>query len=153
MGKDSLYHLELLSSYLDIDEDTGCWNWTGALTTAGYGTYKWNGKQTSAHRIIYKLIHKNVPYDFPLDHLCRNRACSNPKHLEPVSIRTNILRGVGVAAKNARKTHCKNGHEFTSDNTYHRKRIDRPPERDCKTCRSAANKRFNEKERVVVSVN
>lgn len=66
-----------------------------------------------------------------LDHLCRNRLCVNPEHLEVVSRGENVLRGVGVTAENKRKTHCAHGHEFTTENTYRYGN-----KRHCRTCRT-----------------
>lgn len=98
-----------------------CWYWTGALFTQGYRqvcTPPFRNKK--AHRVIYELIKGPVPEGLWLDHLCRKRNCVNPNHLEPVTHRENTLRGVGISALNAKKTHCVAGHEFTAENTYER---------------------------------
>jgi len=99
----------------------GCWNWTGART-AGYGVIRIGGKQWRAHRWLFERINGPIPDGLVLDHLCRNPACVNPAHLEPVTDRVNLLRGVGPSAKNAQKTHCPKGHAYTPENTYLNKR-------------------------------
>lgn len=89
-----------------------CWPWRGPIFK-GYGRFKGKG----AHRIAYRLLKGEIPDGLTLDHLCRNRACCNPAHLEPVTNRVNVLRGVGPSAENSRKTHCANGHPFNDENT------------------------------------
>jgi hypothetical protein len=72
-----------------------------------------------AHRVLYRLVNGPIPIGAEIDHLCRNRSCVNPDHLEAVSHRENLMRSpIAPAAINARKTHCKYGHEFTQTNTY-----------------------------------
>jgi len=96
-----------------------CWEWTGAKIPGGYASLAVPGtSQVGAHRVAYELCIGPIPGGLHLDHLCRNRGCVNPKHLEPVTSRENILRGQSPGALNARKTHCKQGHEFTAENTY-----------------------------------
>jgi hypothetical protein len=95
----------------------GCWEWLGSHHERGYGTF-WNGeKNVKAHRWLYELLVGPIPEGFEPDHLCRNTACVRPSHLEPVTHVENVLRGEGACARNARKTHCKHGHEFTDENT------------------------------------
>lgn len=73
--------------------ETGCWEWQKALTSDGYGRVQFNKKQQQAHRVSYELFVSSIPDGFHVDHLCRNRSCINPKHLEAVSQLENTLRG------------------------------------------------------------
>lgn len=99
------------------DPDTGCWEWTGA-TARGYGQIWSAGQRVYAHRLAYELLVGPIPEGLELDHLCRNRPCVNPRHLEPVTHRVNTLRGVSPSAKAATQTHCVHGHPFDEANTY-----------------------------------
>lgn len=94
----------------------GCWEWAGARIWNGYGRVVVHGKQHFAHRAVYEHFVGMIPGGMTLDHLCRNRACVNPSHMEAVSLKENILRGSAPAALNAAKTHCNRGHAFTADN-------------------------------------
>lgn len=115
------------------DEETGCWSWTGCVTSTGYGRV-WNGQRSDwAHRVIYKLASRTIPDGLVLDHLCRNRRCVNPDHLEPVTDRQNTMRGVNPEATRARhksKTHCLRGHPLFGLNI----RIDNRGHRICRAC-------------------
>lgn len=113
------------------DARTGCWNWTGATSTDGYGNVKWFGTSYSTHRLAYQANVGDVPEGLELDHLCRNRRCCNPQHLEAVTHAVNIARGVGRFADRQKQTHCTHGHEFTPENTY----IKRTGTRECRTCK------------------
>jgi hypothetical protein len=97
--------------------ESGCWLWMGARTPLGYGRF-WTGLELGyAHRFSYEWFVGPIPNRYDLDHLCRNPPCVNPDHLEAVTHRENILRGVGQAAINAIKTECKCGHPYTEANT------------------------------------
>jgi hypothetical protein len=93
-----------------------CWPFGGALSPNGYGNVTIDGVRIGAHRAMYELMVGPIPEGMQLDHLCRNRACINPGHLEPVTCQTNLLRGDTAAAKNAAKTHCAKGHPLAGEN-------------------------------------
>jgi hypothetical protein len=115
------------------DRPTDCWDWPGGYFHHGYGRVFHDGKQRLSHKVAYEVLVGPVPEGLELDHGCRNRRCFNPRHLEPVTHRVNSLRSHNVGALNARKTHCKHGHEFTPQNTRMRKRR-RGLERVCRQC-------------------
>ena len=99
------------------EPNTGCWLWL-AGQSRGYGMIKIGDRNHTAHRVAYELYVGKVPEGFHVDHLCRNPPCVNPEHLEAVPQRVNVLRGIGITARYARRTHCGKGHEFTPENTY-----------------------------------
>lgn len=121
-----------------------CWVWT-ASTAAGYGQLGGKGGFKLAHRIAYELTHGPIPEGMTLDHLCRVRHCVNPLHLEVVTRVENIMRGEGPTARNARKTHCKHGHEFTPANTIHFTNWNGKPGRQCRTCSYQHSRAYRER--------
>lgn len=113
-----------------VEKTDYCWNWKSVLDAGGYGQFKYNGKMVHTHRFVLKLIGVELIDGLQIDHLCRNRKCVNPTHLEQVTKRENILRGVSPSAIHAKKTHCPKGHDYTTENTYYYKRGGR----QCKKC-------------------
>ncbi len=99
-----------------LDDGYGCWVWQGHQNGWGYGLIKAGGQRRVVHRVAYELRVGPIPDGLVLDHLCRNRACINPAHLEPVTLGENVRRGEGTHARNSRKTHCTNGHPFAGEN-------------------------------------
>ena len=108
-----------------------CWEWIGAKHTLGYGRISVGTKNTPAHRVSYELHYNiKIPNDYDVDHLCRNPGCVRPEHLEPVTHKVNMERGI-----QATKTHCKYGHPRTKENLY----TDKNGQRGCKICRAIKN--------------
>lgn len=111
------------------ESNTGCWIWTGTVLNTGYGQF-WDGqKKQLAHRFSYRLYKGEIPKNLCIDHLCRNRWCVNPEHMELVTVGENVLRGIGITARNKIKTHCSQGHKYTNKSTHWYKN-----ERVCKNC-------------------
>lgn len=125
----------------EVDSETGCWNWTGQLDSGGYGKINAQHRTFAVHRLGCTLVGAPFDPELTLDHLCRNRRCWNPAHLEPCTLRLNILRGVGPTAENAHKTECIHGHPFDEENTRWRYRPGRNPERECRECRREHKRR------------
>lgn len=107
-----------------------CWLWTAGTDKDGYGIFYLNGRGTRAHR--YPL--GDIPLTLEPDHLCRVRNCVRPDHLEVVTVLENVMRSEGVAAINASKTHCVNGHEFNEANTRLIEQANGRPRRVCRAC-------------------
>lgn len=121
--------LKRFQEKIQLDIITGCWNWTGFRNSDGYGGFCNNGISQGAHRIAYEHWNGDIPKGLQIDHLCRNRSCVNPAHLEIVTLQENVRRGE-TGKYNKDKTHCKHGHKFTLENT----RITKVTERVCRTC-------------------
>lgn len=101
--------------------DHGCWEWLACLNNKGYGFFYFEGRPNfMAHRAAFKMANGFLSSSKELDHLCKNVRCVNPAHLQEVPHRINQYRGSSIVGKNIKKTHCKNGHEFTPENTYAR---------------------------------
>lgn len=126
---------ERLAAKIELDPATGCLNFTGSVSRNGYGQIYGGkrGQQLRTHRVAYELARGPVPEGLVLDHLCRNRRCCNPDHMEVVTNGENVRRGDGITATNARKTTCSRGHPFDEANTkiHHRPT---GPRRRCLEC-------------------
>lgn len=131
--------------------DEECWPWESATNRGGYGIVSLGGRQGGmrlAHRVAYELEVGAIPEGLELDHLCRNVLCVNPFHLEPVTHVENILRGAGVAAQHAARTHCPKGHAYDERNTWIQIRRNGQRCRVCKTCARERNNRWRRGKRV-----
>lgn len=111
---------EKLEANKHINPETGCWEWTGRLSDDGYGLVPISrGRYASVHRISYRLAKGEIPLGLEPDHLCRNRKCFNPAHLEAVTHKVNVNRGLVpemMRQKLSTQTHCKNGHPLSGVN-------------------------------------
>ena len=124
-----------------INQNSGCWEWVNPRSD-GYGRFYLNRKQVLAHRFAYQALVGEVETGLDLDHLCRNRKCCNPEHLEPVTRRENCRRSPIMGKWKLATTHCPEGHEYNSDNTY----TDKRGKRNCRACGRQAQREYRERQ-------
>lgn len=118
-----------------VQKTDTCWFWTGRICNLGYGQFDTHDRRSvKAHRYSFLIVKGQIEAGLELDHLCRNRNCVNPGHLEAVSHRENVLRGIGPCAIQAKKTACKYGHLFIPENTRIDKTREGNPTRRCRVC-------------------
>lgn len=121
----------------------GCWDWVSRLTTNGYGCILWNEKFTRAHRLVYEGLVGPIQPELTIDHLCKNKLCCNPVHLEQVTLTENLRRSNNASSVNRRKTHCIRGHELSGENL----KMNNAGERRCRKCKVMTNKLFEQRRR------
>ena len=124
---------ERFVKFYDEGAPDACWEWKGSRRTTGYGQFSRRGRPDAAHRVAWELVNGPIPDGLTIDHLCRNRLCVNPNHMEVVTGAENSRRG-------ATKTHCLNGHDMKDAYVYpdgHR--------RECHVCKIARVKAWRER--------
>jgi hypothetical protein len=117
---------------VEKDDVTDCWLWTGALNSRGYGAWGVDGRSRSTHRVAYESLVGPIPDGLTIDHLCREKRCCNPAHLEPVTVGENTRRARELI------TRCPQGHEYTPENTLVKKGTN---SRSCRECNNARRRK------------
>lgn len=140
-----------INRFLDkilIYNNNECWEWKSTTNHKGYGRFSFMRNsinyQPQAHRVSYMIFKGEIPKEKTIHHICHNKKCVNPDHLEPRTNIENIMEGNCWSAINSRKTHCINGHKFDYNNTYnyYRKTSSgkETPRRGCRKCRIIRDK-------------
>ena len=123
-----------------VDADGDCWQWTACRDANGYGRFGIGSRVYYAHRVAWQILVGEISKGLVIDHLCRNKSCVNPDHMEPVTIGENVARGPArllSAQVRAKITHCPCGHPYDDVNTY----VTRRGERACRTCKNASSRK------------
>lgn len=123
------------------ETDAGCWEWTGHRHERGYGRIVLDKKNVSVHRLLYELFNGPIPDGWVIDHMCENKPCSNPAHLDACTHTDNIERHWTIHPERDSNTHCSRGHKFDDVGWI----IDKQ-DRACKKCYKMRQDKY-EKER------
>lgn len=136
MTQPSAIHDRFTASFR-TDPD-GCWRWTAGRTGAGYGAFYPTEQQVGAHVWSYRTFVGVIADGLVVDHLCGNRECVNPNHLDLTTRGDNVLRSpLSRAGANSRKTHCIRDHPLSGENLIeaaNSRNPELPPYRSCRTC-------------------
>jgi hypothetical protein len=146
--------LERFLDRLSPEPNTGCWFWLGGLNGEGYGYLRVDGVLTPAHLFGYRALIGPVPRGLELDHLCRNKGCVNPRHLEPVTHKVNVNRGANILRARAKREFrdgrivCDLGHPWIRENILFGRPSKRRPSgtMQCRLCHNDRQlKRYHER--------
>ena len=118
-----------------------CWEWTGSRDVDGYGRLCANGQNRKASRVVYEILHGPITESLELDHICRNRSCVNPLHLELVPHQVNVARG-NAGQYLRQRTHCPEGHPYDAVNTY----VYGKGKRGCLKCRRERSREWRRRQ-------
>lgn len=122
-----------------VEKTDTCWNWTAAKhKKTGYGFFTFTNRPELVHRIAYRLCKGDIPGRLTVDHLCRNRLCVNPDHLDLCTRGENTMRGNTITAANLQKTHCSKGHPYSGENLL----IKDGKHRRCRRCHADWNRNY-----------
>ena len=135
-------HAILFSKIKIVGQGDSCWLWTGTIGLKGYGRFFLAKKEKVVHRIFYELFKGAIPKDLTIDHLCRVRHCVNPEHLEAVTSKDNVLRGIGLTAICARRIACAKGHPYIDNSFKLTKKRDGTIYRRCRVCANLYHKKY-----------
>lgn len=117
-----------IEKYVTVNTGNGCWEWTGGIQSQGYGTTRYEGKNWLVHRLVYTYYKGDIAAGLVIDHMCKNKVCCNPDHLQTISPKENVLLGEGPTAKNSKKEECLYGHAYDA--------LDKRGFRYCRTCKA-----------------
>lgn len=112
--------IDIVTTRVQTEHSNQCWLWPYAKYYDGYGQVVINRKTHRVYKVAFELRYGKVPDGLQLDHLCRERSCWNPDHLEVVTQQENIKRGQ-VGLRHSSKEYCPKGHPYNEENTYHYK--------------------------------
>jgi len=132
--------LERLEKFIQFEPNSGCWIWIGSRNQKGYGRTSIAGRDEQAHRVLYEAAHGPIEDGLVSDHLCRLRSCTNPGHTEPVTNRTNLVRGEGIIAHHVQAEKCPQGHDYAGTNLIVKVYRDGRRERKCRTCKRSQDR-------------
>lgn len=125
-----------------IKQSGSCWQWIASKDRSGYGLFLYQKRKVSSHRFSYILFFHDIPIGLEIDHLCKNKSCVNPDHLEAVTHLVNVRRGhSGNDNHESRKTYCPQGHQYSKENT----RTYKNGSRACKECVRNRNREYQRK--------
>jgi hypothetical protein len=137
-GIQSKIPIENFKKHIQITKE-GCWEWTAKIhKNTGYGYFTVKGKTHLSHRFSYKYFKGEIPLNLCIDHICENRKCVNPEHLQAITLKQNILKGKSVCAQKAKQIYCHKNHPLSGENLY----ITPDNRRQCKTCNKIRQKKY-----------